>query len=244
MGLVEWIGNLGWSALGYIVPFLFVLTLVVFFHELGHFLVARWTGVAVKTFSIGFGPELFGFNDRKGTRWKISAIPLGGYVRFLGDENEASVAGPRRIEADGPGRARTLLRRQGRRRPGGHRRRRPDRQFRPGDRHLHGDLQHLRPRGDDPAGRFGGARLAGGGGRLPARRRGRIDRRQRRSSSFTDLQRIVSLSADTTLCVVVRRGDQDVTLSVTPEAHRNRGFRPQTADGHARRQPQPPPAPG
>ena len=90
MGLVAWIGNLGWSAVGFIVPFLFVLTLVVFFHELGHFLVARWTGVAVKTFSIGFGPELFGFNDRKGTRWKVSAIPLGGYVRFVGDENEAS----------------------------------------------------------------------------------------------------------------------------------------------------------
>lgn len=90
MGLVEWVGNLGWTALGYIVPFLFVLTLVVFFHELGHFLVARWTGVAVKTFSVGFGPELFGFNDRTGTRWKISAFPLGGYVRFLGDENEAS----------------------------------------------------------------------------------------------------------------------------------------------------------
>src|SRR5512146_2107002 len=91
MGLVEWVGSLGWAAVGYIVPFLFVLTLVVFFHELGHFLVARWTGVEVKTFSIGFGPELFGFNDRKGTRWKVSAIPLGGYVRFLGDENESSV---------------------------------------------------------------------------------------------------------------------------------------------------------
>ena len=68
---------------------LFVLTIVVFFHELGHFLVARWCGVAVKVFSIGFGPELIGFNDRKGTRWQLSAIPLGGYVKFLGDENAA-----------------------------------------------------------------------------------------------------------------------------------------------------------
>ena len=73
--------------IGYIVPFLFVLTIVVFFHELGHFLVGRWCGVGVLTFSIGFGPELFGFNDRHGTRWKISAIPLGGYVKFFGDEN-------------------------------------------------------------------------------------------------------------------------------------------------------------
>jgi regulator of sigma E protease len=62
----------------------------VFFHELGHFLVARWCGVTVKVFSVGFGPELFGFYDRKGTRWRLSAIPLGGYVKFLGDESVAS----------------------------------------------------------------------------------------------------------------------------------------------------------
>ena len=76
--------------IGYIIPFLFVLTIVVFFHELGHFLVARWCGVKVLTFSLGFGKELAGFNDRHGTRWKISAIPLGGYVKFFGDESEAS----------------------------------------------------------------------------------------------------------------------------------------------------------
>jgi len=75
---------------GYIVPFLFVLTVVVFFHELGHFLIARWAGVRVLTFSLGFGPELAGFNDRHGTRWKISAVPLGGYVKFFGDDSEAS----------------------------------------------------------------------------------------------------------------------------------------------------------
>lgn len=82
--------TLGNGFVGYIIPFLFVLTIVVFFHELGHFLVARWCGVKVLTFSIGFGPELVGFNDRKGTRWKLSAIPLGGYVKFFGDESEAS----------------------------------------------------------------------------------------------------------------------------------------------------------
>ncbi len=85
------INALGGGVLGYVIPFLFVLTLVVFFHELGHFLVARWCGVRVVVFSIGFGPELFGFNDRHGTRWKVSAIPLGGYVKFFGDENAASV---------------------------------------------------------------------------------------------------------------------------------------------------------
>jgi regulator of sigma E protease len=82
--------TLGHGFIGYIIPFLFVLTIVVFFHELGHFLVARWAGVKVLTFSLGFGPELVGFNDRHGTRWKISAIPLGGYVKFFGDESEAS----------------------------------------------------------------------------------------------------------------------------------------------------------
>ena len=71
--------------------FLFLLTIIVFIHELGHFLVARWCGVTVKAFSVGFGPEIFGFNDKKGTRWRFAWIPLGGYVKFLDDENAASV---------------------------------------------------------------------------------------------------------------------------------------------------------
>jgi len=91
MSVFEQLGAFGGGAAGYIVPFLFVLTVVVFFHELGHFLVARWCGVKVTAFSIGFGPEIVGFNDRHGTRWKLSAIPLGGYVKFLGDDNAASV---------------------------------------------------------------------------------------------------------------------------------------------------------
>jgi len=88
------INALGGGVLGYLIPFLFILTLVVFFHELGHFVIARRCGVRVLVFSIGFGPELFGFNDRHGTRWKVSAIPLGGYVKFFGDENAASVPDP------------------------------------------------------------------------------------------------------------------------------------------------------
>lgn len=88
--LLHSFSTLGHGLIGYIVPFLFVLTIVVFFHELGHFLVARWAGVRVLTFSLGFGPELLGFNDRHGTRWRISAIPLGGYVKFFGDDSEAS----------------------------------------------------------------------------------------------------------------------------------------------------------
>src|SRR5581483_7105271 len=84
------LGAFGGGVLGYLVPFLFVLTIVVFFHELGHFLVARACGIKVLTFSLGFGPELVGFYDRHGTRWKIAAVPLGGYVKFFGDENAAS----------------------------------------------------------------------------------------------------------------------------------------------------------
>jgi regulator of sigma E protease len=84
--------GIGWlsGGLGYALPFLFVLGIVVFFHELGHFLMARWCGIRVLVFSIGFGPELVGFNDRYNTRWKVSAIPLGGYVKFFGDESAAS----------------------------------------------------------------------------------------------------------------------------------------------------------
>ncbi|HXW48211.1 MAG TPA: RIP metalloprotease RseP [Xanthobacteraceae bacterium] len=89
----------GGGVVGYLVPFLFVLSLVVFVHELGHFLVARLCGVRVLVFSIGFGPELVGFNDRHGTRWKIAAIPLGGYVKFFGDENAGSTPDRRSLES-------------------------------------------------------------------------------------------------------------------------------------------------
>lgn len=75
---------------GYLLPFLAVLTIVVFVHEMGHFLVGRWCGVGVSAFSIGFGPELIGYNDKNGTRWKLCAIPLGGYVKFAGDSSGAS----------------------------------------------------------------------------------------------------------------------------------------------------------
>ncbi|GGF23680.1 zinc metalloprotease [Youhaiella tibetensis] len=73
-----------------LLSFLVVLTVIVFVHEMGHYLVARWNKIAIQTFSIGFGPELFGWNDRHGTRWRVSAIPLGGYVRFVGDMNATS----------------------------------------------------------------------------------------------------------------------------------------------------------
>lgn len=84
---------------GYVLPFLFVLSIVVFFHELGHFLVARWCGVRIDAFSVGFGRELLGRYDKHGTRWRLSLIPLGGYVKFSGDDNAASIPDRERVAA-------------------------------------------------------------------------------------------------------------------------------------------------
>ena len=78
--------------LSYIIPFLILILVVVFIHEYGHYYFARKYGVGVTDFSIGFGKELFGWNDKHGTRWKVCAIPLGGYVKFFGDRNVYSQA--------------------------------------------------------------------------------------------------------------------------------------------------------
>ncbi len=216
MGLVEWVGNLGSSVLGYIVPFLFVLTLVVFFHELGHFVVARWTGVAVKTFSIGFGPELIGFNDRKGTRWKLSAIPLGGYVRFFGDDNEASVPDREALEAMDPAdrersfagkgvAARAAIVAAG-----------PIANFILAIViftmifSVYG-REVMTPRVDAVLPNSPAAEA----GFKPGDVVESID--GTKISSFSDLQRIVSLSGDTQLSVVVLRDGKDVNLSVRPK---------------------------
>jgi regulator of sigma E protease len=88
--MLDAIRNLiAWTPMG-LPAFLFVITLVVFFHELGHFLVARYFGVTVEVFSVGFGKEIFGWNDKYGTRWKVSWLPIGGYVKFAGDADAAS----------------------------------------------------------------------------------------------------------------------------------------------------------
>src|SRR6201987_984055 len=82
------ITHLLWAVVGFLV----VLTVLVFVHEPGHYLVARRNGVRIEVFSIGFGPEIFGWNDRAGTRWKLSAVPLGGYVKMFGDSDASSLA--------------------------------------------------------------------------------------------------------------------------------------------------------
>jgi regulator of sigma E protease len=76
-----------------LLPFLVILTVLVFVHEMGHYLVARRNGVRIEVFSIGFGPELFGRTDRAGTRWRLSAVPLGGYVKMFGDADPTSSKG-------------------------------------------------------------------------------------------------------------------------------------------------------
>ena len=78
------------SIIGYLIPFIVILTILVFVHEMGHFLVARRNGVKVAVFSIGFGPEIFGWTDKHETRWRFSLTPLGGYVKMLGDADVSS----------------------------------------------------------------------------------------------------------------------------------------------------------
>ena len=90
MNLIEALGGMTGSLALTLVSFLGVLLVVVFVHEFGHFWVGRRLGVGVQAFSIGFGPELYGWTDRSGTRWKLCAIPLGGYVKFVGDASAAS----------------------------------------------------------------------------------------------------------------------------------------------------------
>jgi len=94
LGTFSKLANTNWLDAGLtVIIFLVVLTVLVFVHELGHYLLARRNGVKVEVFSIGFGPELFGWWDKAGTRWKFSAVPLGGYVKMFGDSDAASTPG-------------------------------------------------------------------------------------------------------------------------------------------------------
>jgi regulator of sigma E protease len=206
-------GSLLW---GYLLPFLFVLTIVVFIHELGHFLVGRWCGVGVTAFSIGFGPELLGWNDRHGTRWKISAIPLGGYVKFAGDINATSTPDPE-----------TLAR------------------MTPAERAVSFHHQAVGKRAAIVAAGpianfllailvFAGIAFIGGryvlAPRIEVVQAGSAAERAgfqpgdlvrsingRTIASFADMQRIISASAGDALSVAVDRGGAPVTLSATPD---------------------------
>jgi len=91
MDFITQYAGMGWDGLiDFVIPFIIILSILVFVHEWGHYIVARMCGVKVDKFSIGFGPEIWGFNDRAGTRWKLSIIPLGGYVQMFGDTDPSS----------------------------------------------------------------------------------------------------------------------------------------------------------
>lgn len=91
---MDWLVN----TVYYVVPFIVLLGILVFVHEFGHFIVARLTGVQVEAFSIGFGKTLWSRKDAKGTTWKISAVPLGGYCQFLGDADASSSTADEKAE--------------------------------------------------------------------------------------------------------------------------------------------------
>jgi regulator of sigma E protease len=216
---MEFFGMMGGAAgslLGYAVPFLIVLTVVVFVHELGHFLVGRWCGVGVNAFSIGFGPEIVGFNDRRGTRWKLSAIPLGGYVKFAGDVNGASVPDAESLsQMSAAERAvsfhhKSVWRRAAIVAAG------PIANFLlaiaifaaityVNGRHI------LAPRVDALQAGSAAERAGFQPGDLVVSINGRS------IGSFTEMQRIVSASADDTLTVVVDRNGRQVTLTAVPD---------------------------
>lgn len=108
MTLMDILSFLQNNVLLYAGSFILVLSILVFVHEWGHYIVARMCGVKVEVFSIGFGKELFGFNDKHGTRWKVSLIPLGGYVKMFGDTDPASTGGDDKIEDPETGKMRKM----------------------------------------------------------------------------------------------------------------------------------------
>jgi regulator of sigma E protease len=216
---MEFFGMMGGAAgslLGYVIPFLLVLTVVVFVHELGHFLVGRWCGVGVTAFSIGFGQEIVGFTDRRGTRWKLSAIPLGGYVKFAGDMNGASVPDAETLSRmSASERAisfhhKTVVQRAAVVAAG------PIANFIlaififAGITYVNG-RQILAPRVDAIQAGSAAERAGFKAGDLVLSINGR------RITSFTDMQRIVSASADDTLTVIVGRDGAPVTLTAVPD---------------------------
>jgi regulator of sigma E protease len=216
-----------WMGVG-LPAFLFVITLVVFVHELGHFLVARWCGVTVETFSIGFGREIVGFTDRKGTRWKISWLPLGGYVKFFGDADASSRPDRKKLESIAP------LEPTG---PGGSALALQD-----GVLHFKPLYQRALVAAAGPIANFilaivifTGVILTVGKPAEPpivesvtmgsaAEAAGLVAGDQIRSVDgetihvFADLQRVVGANAGKTLSVVINRGGRDLTVSVVPMA--------------------------
>ena len=205
-GLVFW-----WT-----VPFLLVLGVVVIVHELGHFWAARALGVTVETFSIGFGPEIAGFYDRKGTRWRIAWVPLGGYVKFKGDESIASMPSAEQLQTLTPKEREGKLSYIVLVAADAYRACRAFRKFRPGssdfrrhgagDGHRHtGSADHLRR-----------AWHAGGQGRLRSWR-SILSVGGNPVKSFEDFSIFVKLNARSPIDIGVDRGGKRLNLVAVPE---------------------------
>ncbi|WP_442756872.1 M50 family metallopeptidase [Methylocystis sp. JAN1] len=199
----------------YVIPFVVVLSVVVFIHEYGHFIVGRWCGVQVDAFSIGFGPELWARVDRHGTRWRVAAIPLGGYVKFHGDANGASAPDPEAVEAmPAAERAVTFAAQP---------------VWKRSAIVFAGPFANFLLAIAIFAGMFAfygrtvltpriGSVVSGGAGEAAGFMPGdlvlTIDGAP--IPTFSKMQEIVSVSADTKLVFVVRRSDKDVTIQATP----------------------------
>jgi len=198
----------------YVLPFLIVLTVLVFVHELGHYWVARRNGVRIDVFSIGFGPEIFGWHDRAGTRWKLSAIPLGGYVKFFGDADAMSAPGAELPEMTPEERAVSF-----------HHKRLGQRAAIVAAGPIANFVFAIvvsaalfvlvgQPFTPPEIGAVMPGSAAEKAGLRPGDRIVRIN--DERIDSFQDIQRIVQLNLDQPLAVVVRRDGGDLSLTVTP----------------------------
>ena len=200
---------------GFGLPFLIILTILVFVHELGHYLIARRYGVRIEVFSIGFGPELFGWNDKHGTRWKFSIIPLGGYVKMFGDANAASMPGDGLEEMSEAERARAFQSKTLSQRSwivaGG-----PLANFLFAIVLLTGLFATAGQQFTPPVvGQVLSDSAADAAGMLAADRV--IDIDGTAIERFEDIQRIVQLSAGKPLSLTVLRDGREVVLAVTPE---------------------------
>ena len=203
------------GSLDYIVPFVVVLTVLVFVHEFGHYIVARWNRVRIEVFSIGFGPELFGWNDRADTRWKFSLVPLGGYVKMFGDADPASMPAGELAAMTPEERAVSF-----------HYKRLPQRaavvaagpaaNFIFAIVVLAGIFATVgQPFTPPQVGKVLPGSAAEQGGIKPGDVFVAID--GERIERFEDVQRLVRLDAGVPMKLVVRRADKDVTLTVTPK---------------------------
>ncbi|MFQ5784004.1 MAG: RIP metalloprotease RseP [Alphaproteobacteria bacterium] len=210
--------NLIWTEFGVraAFSFIFILSVIVFVHEMGHYLIARYNDVRVDVFSIGFGPELFGWDGKNGTRWKVGALPLGGYVKMFGDANAASQPGAEiREMSEEEKRVSFHHKRLGQRAAvvfGG-----PLANFvlaivilaglfaTVGQRITPADITMVKP-----------GSAAEAAGIQPGDVVLRID--DRKIERFEDIQRIVRKSAGVPLKIVVRRGDEEISLLATPHA--------------------------